>query len=184
MKRIIWSVVFLLLGMAMTFGGIMAVTGDKVTCGSVTMHEGDICEQTSKKSGRVTENTYSEQQTDTRIGGSVGIVFGLLFIAVGAQNLRIGIRNRKRGPAPVAQPVPAGPGYPPQQWNQAPMQQPMPPQQWNQPPQQPQWNPQQQQQPQQWNPQQQQQPPQWNPQPPQQPQWNQQQPPPPPGWGG
>lgn len=173
MKRIIWSTVGLVFGLLMIFGAVMGMTSSRVECGGSTMQEGDICQETARKSGRVTESTYEEQKAETKIGAGVGIVFGLLITAIAAQNLRIGIRNRKRGDVPAGRPGHGGPGYPPQQqWNH----QPMPPQQWNQQPQQ--WNQQQ------WN----QAPPQPMPQPmpqqqPQPQQWNRQ-PPPPPGWGG
>jgi hypothetical protein len=154
-KRIIWSSVLMLFGVLMIIGAVSGMMSDEVTCGSEVMHPGDICEGKTKSGARTT-STYEESQSSKTVGTIVGVVFGVVFIGLGGLSLRVGIRNRKRGPV-----QPAGPA---QAWGPA--------QQWGQETPQPQWGPNQGQQ--QWNPQQ---APQAQPWPQQRPQG--QQPPPP-----
>jgi hypothetical protein len=154
-KRIIWSSVALVFGVLCIFGAIVKLNSDRVECGSETMRQGDIC-VSKTRGGRVTESTLEESRTSGKVGAIAGIVMGSLIILIGAQNLKIGIRNRRTAAAQAAEagspwtdtplpPQPAHPQYaPPQGYPQqqgyppqyAPQQQQYPPQQhYYQPPQ-------------------------------------------------
>jgi hypothetical protein len=173
-KRIIWSCVGLVLGALFIVGGIFGMTSDEITCGGEKMQEGDVC-VSKTRGGTTTENTLDESKTNTKIGAGVGIGMGVLVIIIAAQNLRIGIRQKRQGGL-----APAAAGVPPQHW------QPQAPQRWapqsNQPaPQYPQQYQQQQYQQQQPAPQYQQPGQQWpqppapnQPGPPNQPSWHNQ----------
>ncbi|RSM72620.1 hypothetical protein DMH04_42345 [Kibdelosporangium aridum] len=122
MKRIVWSSVGLALGVLFLVGAGFALFDDTVTCGGKTMQQGDVCVR-EKNGTPVSERNLEESKTDGMIGKIMGIAFGVAFTAVGAVNLRIGLRNRKAAahaqhPAVLNQP---GVNHPvPGPWNQAP----------------------------------------------------------------
>ncbi|SMD21492.1 hypothetical protein [Kibdelosporangium aridum] len=122
MKRIVWSSVGLALGVLFIVGAMFALFDDTVTCGGKTMQQGDVCVR-EKNGTVVSESNLEESKTEGAIGKIMGIVFGVAFTAVGAVNLRIGLRNRKAAahaphPAVLNQP---GMNHPvPGPWNQAP----------------------------------------------------------------
>lgn len=126
MKRIIWSCVGLVLGVLFVVGGILGMNEDTFTCGGKTMQEGDVC-VSETRGGRVTENTLDETKTNGKIGAIIGIAMGGLVIVVSAQNLRIGIRQRRTdrnaAPAHPATPNPHWQPQPGQNWHHQPAQQ-------------------------------------------------------------
>ncbi|MFB9303490.1 hypothetical protein, partial [Kibdelosporangium philippinense] len=97
MKRIVWSSVALLFGLLFIVGGSFALFDDTVTCGGETMRQGDVCVR-EKNGTVVSESNLDESRTDGLIGKIIGIGMGLALIAIGAHNMRLGIRARKAGP--------------------------------------------------------------------------------------
>jgi hypothetical protein len=118
-KRIIWSSVGLALGVLFIVGAVIGLNDDRVSCGGETMREGDVC-VSKTRGGRTTENTLQDSQDNAKIGAIVGIAFGVLIIVIAAQNLRIGIKQRRSGgnmPQPAGHPQPGRPQQPGQNWH-------------------------------------------------------------------
>jgi hypothetical protein len=127
-KRIVWSWVGIGFGLLFIVGATLALFDDTVTCGGKEMQPGQTCVR-EKNGTVVSESNLEESKADGTIGKIVGIVMGVALAAVGAHNLRIGLRIRKHGPQPAVVNQP-GVNHPaPGPWNQAPGA----PQAWQQP---------------------------------------------------
>lgn len=118
------------LGVLFIVSATFALLDDKVDCGGETMSEGQVCVRENRSGTVVSEDSLAETRTSETVGGVIGIGFGLLVIVIGAQNLRIGLRNRATAQAAPAQPGPQGPQQPHPYYQQAPHQgwHPQPPQ--------------------------------------------------------
>jgi hypothetical protein len=113
-KRIIFSSVALVFFAMVIAGGILQLQSGRVECGGETMREGDVCVSKSRY-GKVSESNLEESKTSAKVGSIVGIVIGAVAVLIAAQNLKIGIRNRKTAKAGAAAGSP-WPDAPPQQY--------------------------------------------------------------------
>jgi len=113
-KRIIWSSVALVFFAMVIAGGILQLQSGRVECGGETMREGDVCVSKSRY-GKVSESNLEESKTSAKVGSIAGIVIGAVAVLIAAQNLKIGIRNRRTAKAGAAASSP-WPDAPPQQY--------------------------------------------------------------------
>lgn len=120
MKRIIVSSVVLLFGLAAVWGAITKLNDSTVDCGGRAMLSGDQCVSTSTTGDETGRKTVGEQKTSSDFGNWAVIGVGGLIALIGADNLRIGVRNLRKKPAAAnAVKTPAAgwspPGSPPRQ---------------------------------------------------------------------
>ena len=116
MKRIVISSLVLLFGLAAILGGVSKLGSSQVDCGGQTMYSGQSCVTSSVSGSETGRSSYEDQKKSSNFGTWAAMGLGGIIALIGADNLRIGIRNlrrKKSGETPAADPAAA-----PQAWNQ------------------------------------------------------------------
>jgi hypothetical protein len=98
MKRIIVSSMVLLFGIVGILGGISKLNNSTVDCGGKVMGAGDTCVTTAVTGVETGSSSFEEQEKSSNFGNWVVIGVGAIIVLIGAENLKIGIKNRRKKP--------------------------------------------------------------------------------------
>lgn len=106
----------IIVGLGMLYGGYSSLNETSVTCGGKTMHSGDTCKETSRKTGHTTRRSMSQQRDSNKQTGWILIGLGSLATVGGIVSTIGAYRRRPAGPQNF--PPPAGQPYSPPPANQ------------------------------------------------------------------